>query len=151
MTSKEPISIRRLFFCRLSPNFHLVISFSCFFLHYFGSTIIPSFLRYRPRYSEAADSTQLSDWLVESILLSRIRGTTLGTKEERSRKTLMKGGGLHRRRGTRKNIGERAGAEREKERISRIARRNFVAKLLYRLIIITERMVDYSTKDTARL
>lgn len=68
-----------------------------------------------------------------------------GTKEECSRKVEDYKG-----EGERCGIGERAAGGGEKERIPRIARRSFVAKLLYRPAIITERVVGYSTKDTAR-
>lgn len=93
MTPREPAyQFADLSFGCLSPNFYLAISFSLFVSFFtisaLQSPLTPSLLRYRPRYSEATDSTQLSDWLVESILLSWMwnypRKTT---KEERSRKT----------------------------------------------------------------
>lgn len=63
--------------------------FSCsyfFLLFRLYHRFIPSLYYHRPRYNEAADSTQLSDWPVESIPLSRMWNYR-GTKEECSRKT----------------------------------------------------------------
>lgn len=72
VTPRQPLSIRWPFFTVCRQTFIQLQPISFFTILDLPLPLIPSLLRHRPRYSEAADLTQLSDWLLESIPLSRM-------------------------------------------------------------------------------